>query len=93
MRSVIVASLMACCASAAWAETSVIPYEPNLRSQTVECAAFRHDADGSWTTLKDMPVQRQNEYTTVAAGTVIQPGGPAIAGIDIGAALDRACPH
>ena len=93
MRSVIVASLLACCASTAWAEDSVEPLVPNLRGQSVECAAFRHDADGAWTTLKDMPMQRQNEFTTVAAGTVIRPGGPMIVGMDVGGMLDRVCPH
>jgi hypothetical protein len=92
MRSVIVVSLLMGC-SAAWAEPSVVPYEQNLSGQSVECAAFRHADDGSWTTLKDMPVQRQNEFTTVAAGTTITAGGPMIAGMDVGGLLDAVCPH
>ncbi len=92
MRSVIVASLMVC-GTAAWAEPSVEPYEPNLVGQSVECTAFRHGDDGSWTTLKDMPMQRQNEFTTVAAGTTIKAGGPMIVGMDVGGVLDRVCPH
>ncbi|MGI3903713.1 MAG: hypothetical protein ACRYGP_14500 [Janthinobacterium lividum] len=92
MRGVIVASLLMSC-SAAWAEDSTIPYEPNLVGQTVECTAFRHGADGSWTTLKDMPMQRLNEFTTISAGTVIVPGGPKIVGMDVGAVLDTACSH
>ncbi len=92
MKSVIVASLLMSC-SAAWAEDSVIPYEPNLVGQTVECTAFRHGEDGSWTTLKDMPMQRQNEFTTISAGTVITSGGPKIVGMDVGAVLNMVCQH
>ncbi len=92
MRSVIVASLLMGC-SAAWAEDNTIPYEPNLVGQTVECTAFRHGDDGSWTSLKDMPMQRLNEFTTVSAGTTITAGGPLIVGMDVGAVLDRVCPH
>ena len=93
MKSLVLAALVAGCASGAWAEDSVEPLQPNLRGQSVECASFRHDAGGTWTALKDLPVQRQNEYTTVAAGTVIRPGGPAIAGLDVGRMLDTTCPH
>lgn len=92
MRSVIVASLLMSC-SAAWAEDNTIPYEPNLVGQTVECTAFRHGDDGSWTSLKDMPMQRLNEFTTVSAGTVITAGGRPIVGMDVGAVLDTVCPH
>ena len=92
MRYMIVASLLLW-GTAARAEPSVEPYVPNLAGQTVECTAFRHGDDGYWTALKDMPIQRQNEYTTVAAGTVLRAGGPKIVGIDVGGVLDSVCPH
>ena len=93
MKILVVASLLACSVAPARAEPSVEPYQPNLSGQNVECAAFQHDADGSWTTLKDLPVQRLNEFTTIAAGTNIRPGGQPIAGLDVGGMLDEVCPH
>ena len=93
MRSAIVAAALACCASAARAEDSVEPLVPDLRGQTVQCSAFRHGADGSWISVADVPVQRQNEFTTLAAGTTVKAGGPPIAGLDVGAMLDNSCPH
>lgn len=93
MRGAIMAAMLACCASAARAEDSVEPLVPNLSGQTVRCSAFRHDADGSWTSVADVPVQRQNEFTTLAAGTTVKAGGQPVVGMDVGAVLDTVCPH
>jgi hypothetical protein len=93
MRILIVAAMLAGSAAAARAADSVVPLVPDLSGRTVTCTAFRHDADGSWTTLTSVPVQRENEFTTVAAGTTLKPGSPPIAGLDVVAMLDRVCPH
>ena len=91
MKVLLTASLIVC-ASAASAQTSGAAPNDNLVGQTIECSAFRHDADGSWVALQPLPVQRQNEFTQIAAGTTIRPGGPKIVGLDVGAMLDAACP-
>ncbi len=93
MRSVMVAAVLIVNLSAARADTSVEPYDPELRGQSVACSAFRPDGTGGWTALRDVPVQRQNEFTTVAAGTSVRAGGPAIAGLDVGGVLDQVCPR
>ena len=91
MRSLLTASLILCAAAAAAQTTGVAPSD-HLVGQSVECSAFRHDADGSWVALKPLPVQRQNEFTQIAAGTTLRSGGPRIVGLDVGAMLDAACP-
>ncbi|RYC32759.1 hypothetical protein D3273_06650 [Lichenibacterium minor] len=80
-------------ASAASAATSEIPYEPNLAGQTVKCADFKPGPGGTWTTLHAITVQRQNEYTTIAADSTFKAGGQPTVGIDVGAVLDKLCPR
>lgn len=93
MKSLLLACLPALFATGALAVSNEIPFQPDLRGQTVQCGDFRHGADGGWTTLRAIPVQRQNEYTTVAADTTFHAGGPKTVGIDIGAVLNAVCPH
>lgn len=91
MKTLLIASLMVC-TSAASAQTTGAAPSDNLVGQSVQCSAFKHDADGSWVALQPLPVQRQNEFTQIAAGTTVHSGGPKIAGLDVGAMLDAACP-
>ena len=90
MKVLVIASLIISTSAASAQTTGAAPNE-NLQGQSIECSAFRHDADGSWVALQPLPVQRQNEFTQIAAGTTIRPGGPKIAGLDVGAMLDAAC--
>ena len=93
MRNLSVGSFLLFYATAASAQTSQAVVVPDLQGQTVECSAFRHEADESWTALKTLPIQRQNEFAQIAAGTHFQTGGPKIAGIDVAAMLSAPCPH
>ena len=93
MKSLLLGGLLIGCASAAPAATSEIPYEPELRGQTVQCSDFKHGPDGTWTTLHAITVQRQNQYTTVAADSAFKAGGQPTVGIDVGAVLDSICPR
>lgn len=93
MRSLILGSLLIGSASAAAAQSSEIPYEPNLIGQTVSCDDFSHDGDGTWTTVRPISVQRRNEYRKIAAGTSFREGGQPVAGLDVAAALAKSCPR
>ncbi len=92
MRGLVIALLIGC-TSAVSAQTTGAAPSGNLQGQSVECSAFKYNADGSWVALQPLPVQRQNEFTQIAAGTTIRTGGPKIAGLDVGAMLDAACPR
>lgn len=81
------------CAGTASAGTNEVPYRQYLWGQSVQCGDFKHDPDGSWTTLRVTPMQRQDEFTTIGPGAVIKAGGPKIVGMDVGAVLDKVCPH
>ena len=62
---------------------------PTLPAGT--CAFFRHNADGSWTTLRDIDITSSNgSVRLTAVRDVLQPGLPR-GGIDIGTSLDRQC--
>ena len=93
MKRLFAGAILLSCVSAASAQTSERHFDPDLAGQSVDCSGFRRESDGAWTALKTLPVQRQNEFTEIAAGTRLSPGGPKVVGIDIGAALDEACPH
>ena len=92
MKVLLIASLMVC-ATAASAQTTGAAPSDHLAGQSVECSAFRHDADGSWVALQPLPVQRQNEFTQIATGTTIRSGGPKIAGLDVGRHARRGVPE
>ena len=91
MRALVIASLLGS-TSAASAQTTGAAPSDHLQGQSIECSAFKYNADGSWVALQPLPVQRQNEFTQIAAGTTVRPGGPKIAGLDVGAMLDAVCP-
>ncbi len=91
MKILVIASLVLS-TSAASAQTTATAPSDHLLGRSVECSAFRHDDDGSWVALQPLPIQRQNEFTQIATGVVIRPGGPKIVGLDVGAMLDAACP-
>lgn len=93
MKGLFTGALALCWASAAAAQTSEQHFNPDLAGQSVDCSGFRHEADGSWTALKSVPIQRQNEFTELASGTVLRSGGPKISGLDVAAVLDAACPN
>ena len=93
MKSLLLGSLMIGCAWTASAASSESPAQPGLHGQTVACADFSHGADGSWTTLHAITVQRMNEYAGVAENTTFRAGDPRTAGLDVGAVLDSVCPH
>lgn len=80
-------------ASGASAQTSENPFTSEIRGQSVACADFRHEADGAWTTLKPVPIQRENEYTMLASDVTLRAGDRKIVGIDVAAMLDAVCPH
>ena len=91
MKGLFTGALALCCASAAAAQTSEQHFNPNLAGQSVDCSGFRHGGDGSWTALRSVPIQRQNEFTELASGTVLRAGDPKVVGIDVAAMLDAAC--
>ena len=93
MKSLLLGCLSIACVSAASAATSEIPYEPNIRGQTVQCSDFKPGPDGSWVTVRSITVQRQNAYTTIAADATFKAGGQPTVGIDVGAVLDKICPR
>lgn len=105
MKSLLLGCLsIACAASAlmsaalsaalpASAATSEIPYEPNLKGQTVQCSDFKPGPDGTWITVRSIMVQRQNQYTTIAADASFKAGGQPTVGLDVGAMLDKSCPR
>ena len=79
--------------AAASAATSEIPYLPELRGQTVQCSDFKPGPGGTWVTVRSITVQRENEYTTIAADASFKAGGPPTVGMDVGAVLDKTCPR
>ncbi len=95
MKSLLLGCLSIACAaattSAASAATTEIPYEPNLKGQTVQCSDFKPGPDGTWITVRSITVQRQNQYTTIAADASFKAGGQPTVGLDVGAMLDRNC--
>ena len=91
MKSLLVGCLMMGGVSAAAAATSELPNVPGLHGQTVQCADFKANSDGSWTTVRAITVQRMNEYTAVAEDTTFRAGEPRTVGLDVGAVLDQAC--
>lgn len=93
MKSLLLGCLSIVCASSAWAASSEIPFEPDLTGQTVTCADFKPGPNGTWTTVHSITVQRQNEYTTIAADATFKAGGQPTVGIDVGAVLDKVCPR
>jgi predicted phosphoribosyltransferase len=55
------------------------------------CAFFRHNADGSWTTVRDIDITSSNGSVRLAAVRDVLVAGLPRDGIDIGTALDRQC--
>ncbi len=90
MKVFVITSLLLSTSAASAQTTGAAPNE-QLTGQSIQCSAFRHDADGSWVALQPLPIQRQNEFTQIATGVIIRPGGPKIVGLDVGAMLDAAC--
>ena len=93
MKSLLVGCLMMGGVSAAAAATSELPDVPGLHGQTVECADFKPNPDGSWTTIRAITVQRMNEYAGIAENTTFRAGEQRTVGLDVGAVLDQACPR
>ncbi len=93
MKSLLVGCLMMGGVTVAAAATSEFPNVPGLHGQTVQCADFKANPDGSWTTLHAITVQRMNEYTAVAEDTTFRAGEQRTVGLDVGAVLDQACPR
>lgn len=93
MKSLLLGVLSIGTASAAWAASNEIPFEPDLTGQTVKCSDFKPGPGGTWTTIHAIGVQRMNEYTTVAADSSFKAGGAKTVGLDVGAMLDQVCPR
>lgn len=97
MKSLLLGCLWIACATAtsapASAATSEIPYIPDLTGRTVQCSDFKPGPDGTWVTVRSITVQRQNQYTTIAADASFKAGGQPTVGLDVGAMLDKSCPR
>ena len=58
---------------------------------SMECSEWRHNADGSWTTVKDVPLATPNGGPIqLPAGTSVREG-TFIHGVDVGYALKVEC--
>ena len=83
-----------CFAMAAWALVSAaIGLSTGARAQDIAmpCDAFIRNADGSWTAVRDVPVNGMGRKLVLRQGSELRPGA-AILSVDFATLLEQQCP-
>lgn len=65
--------------------------QPKHPQVEVDCSAFRRNADGSWTTLKEATIQAGGSSMNFEGGTTIDSGAITFGDTDLATLLDRHC--
>jgi hypothetical protein len=66
------------------------PMSSRHLNTSLDCADFRRNGGGSWTSTKDVTLTTPNGPTAVPAGTTFSVGSY-LMGVDVAYALDREC--